>query len=64
MSPKDALTELLGRVAACQGAVVLTNDDELSQWPSAAVAAMKSQRLLSKARPATSAIVQVASVSV
>lgn len=56
MSPKDALIELLGRVAACQGAVFLTNDDELSQWPSAAVAAMESQRLLSKARPATSAI--------
>lgn len=56
MTPKDALIELLGRAGASQGTVVLTNDDELSQWPSAAVAAMKTQRLLSKARPATSAI--------
>lgn len=56
MNPRDALIELLGRVAASQGPVILTNDDELSQWPSVAVAAMKTQRLLSKARPATSAI--------
>lgn len=56
MTPQAALIELLGRVGASQGAVVLTNDDELSQWPSAAVAAMKTQRLLSKARPATCAI--------
>ena len=56
MTPQAALIELLGRVGASQGAAVLINDDELSQWPIAAVAAMKTQRLLAKARPATSAI--------
>jgi hypothetical protein len=56
MTPKDALIELLGRVGATQGAAVLVNDDELSQWPSAAVAAMISQRLIAKAGPASSAI--------
>lgn len=56
MTPQAALIELLGRVGASQGAAVLINDDELSQWPSAAVAAMKSQRLIAKARPASSAI--------
>jgi len=56
MTPQDALFELLGRVGASQGATVLVNDDELSQWPSAAVKAMKSQKLIAKARPASSAI--------
>lgn len=56
MTPQAALIELLGRVGATQGAAVLVNDDELSLWPGVAVAAMKSQRLLAKARPASSAI--------
>lgn len=56
MTPQAALIELLGRVGASQGAAVLVNDYELSQWPSAAVAAMKTQRLFTKARPAASAI--------
>lgn len=56
MTPQAALLELLGRVGANHGAEVLVNDDELSQWPSAAVAAMKTQRLLTKTRPASSAI--------
>lgn len=56
MTPLAALIELLGRVGASQGAAVLVNDDELSLWPSAAVAAMKTQRLLTKARPASSAM--------
>lgn len=55
MTPQAALIELLGRVGATQGAAVLVNDDELSLWPGAAVAVMKSQRLLAKARPASSA---------
>lgn len=54
--PQGALIELLGRVGASQGATVLINDDELSLWPGVAVAAMKAQRLLAKARPASSAI--------
>lgn len=56
MTPQDALIELLGRVGASQGAAVLVNDEELRQWPNAAVKAMKSQKLIVKARPASSAI--------
>ena len=56
MTPRAALIELLGRVGAGQGAAVLVSDAELSQWPNAAVAALKSQGLLAKARPASSAI--------
>lgn len=56
MTPQGALIELLGRVGASQGASVLINDDELNLWPGVAVAAMKTQRLLAKARPAISAI--------
>jgi hypothetical protein len=56
MKPLDALIELLDRVGANQGAAVLVNDDELRQWPSEAVKAMQSQRLVAKARPAASTI--------
>ena len=55
MTPQDALVELLARVGAAGGATVFVSEYELSQWPSAAVAAMKAQRLLTKASPATSA---------
>jgi hypothetical protein len=56
MKPVDALIELLDRVGAKHGAAVLITDDELCQWPSEAVKAMKSQKLVTRARPATSAI--------
>ena len=56
MTPKDALIELLGRVGATPGAMVLVNDEELNQWPAEAIKAMKSQRLIAKSRPAASAI--------
>lgn len=56
MNPVDVLIELLDRVGANQGAAVLVNDDELRQWPSEAVKAMQSQRLVAKARPAASTI--------
>jgi len=56
MTPIDALIELLGRVGASQGAAVLINSQELNQWPDAAVKAMKSQKLIVKARPTSSAI--------
>jgi hypothetical protein len=55
MTPIDALFELLGRVGAHPGSAVLVNAKELHQWPSAAVKAMKSQKLILKARPARSA---------
>jgi hypothetical protein len=56
MTPQAALIGLLARLGAGQGAAVLVNEAELSQWPTAAVAAMKSQKLIARARPATSAV--------
>jgi hypothetical protein len=56
MTPEAALIELLERVGAGQGAVVRVSEDDLSQWPAAAVAAMTSQGMIKKARPAVSAI--------
>jgi hypothetical protein len=56
MKPVDALIELLDRVGANQGAAVLVNEEELRRWPSEAVKAMQSQRMVAKARPASGAI--------
>lgn len=56
MTPEAALVELLERVGARHGAAVIVSDNELSAWPSATVAAMKSQGLIAKARPTTSAV--------
>ena len=55
MKPLDVLIELLRRMAACGGAPVHVTEEELKQWPEAAVSAMKAQKLLVKARPASSA---------
>lgn len=56
MTLETALIELLARVGALNGATVIVSDHELSEWPNATVAAMKSQGLITKARPATSAV--------
>jgi hypothetical protein len=56
MTPEAVLVELLERVGARNGAAVLVGEHELNEWPSAAIAAMKSQFLLTKARPASSAV--------
>jgi len=56
MTAIDTLLELLNRIGACQGKAVFVNDEELLQWPRAAVKAMKSQKLIVKARQASSAI--------
>ena len=56
MTSTDALLELLGRVGACRDGAVLINEEELLLWPKVAVKAMKSQKLIGKARPASSAI--------
>jgi len=56
MTPLDALLELLARVGACPEGTVQVNAEELSQWPGEAVAAMKAQKLLLKARPTTTAV--------
>ncbi len=56
MTPEDAFNELLDRLAALQGASTLINTDELAQWPGEAVTAMKAQKLIIRARPASSAV--------
>ena len=56
MTPTDALIELLGRVGASQGAAVLVNGQELNKWPDAAAKSMKSQKLIVKTRPTSSAV--------
>jgi hypothetical protein len=56
MTPHAALIELLARVGARHGAAVVVSTEELNQWPEAAVAALKSQSLLLKARPAQSVV--------
>lgn len=56
MTPQATLVELLERVGARHGATVFVSNHELSEWLSAAVAAMKAQGLLTKARPATSTV--------
>lgn len=56
MTPQDALIDILGRLAARNGEVVFVNDQELDEWPAAAVAAMKARKLLAKARPASSIV--------
>lgn len=56
MTPEDALIELLDRVAALQGKAALFTADELAQWPGETIAALKAQKLISKARPASSAV--------
>ena len=56
MTLLEALQGLLARLGATRGAAALLSEEELSQWPAEAVRALKSQRLLSKASPATSVI--------
>ncbi len=56
MTPQAALIELLARVGANDGAAVLMSEHDLTQWPGAAVAAMKRQRLLLKGPAGKSAV--------
>ena len=56
MTPEATLIELLGRVGASQSSAVLVNNDELSLWPSTAVAALKAQKLITKGQPTASTI--------
>ena len=56
MTPAEALIELLERVGAQIGATVIVSEHEASAWPGPVVEAMKLQGLLTKARPATSAV--------
>ncbi len=56
MTPDETFIELLDRVAALQGATTLFSAHELAQWPDKAVSAMKAQKLITRARPASSAV--------
>lgn len=56
MTADEALIELLARLDSRRGAFVLINSSELSDWPANVVTVMKSQGLLSQARPAKSAV--------
>lgn len=56
MTPQAAIIELLARVGANDGAAVLVSEHELMQWPGAAVAAMKRQKLLLEGPAAKSAV--------
>lgn len=55
MMPLDALLELLERVGAGDGAV-LVSEEELRGWPAQPVRQLKSQKLLMKASPAASVV--------
>jgi hypothetical protein len=55
MTPQDALAELLSRLYDLDAEVLVTAQ-ELSLWPAEAVSAMKSQKLIVKARPAKSTV--------
>jgi len=54
MTPADVLADLLARVGASKGQALFIGAQELSEWPAAAVATMKAQKLLVRARPAAS----------
>src|SRR5687767_527848 len=56
MTPEETLINLLHRLAAVSDTVVLVANDELQLGPSEAVAALKSQGLLTKAESARSTI--------
>ena len=56
MSPEAVLIEVLDRVAGSRDHTTRISARELAGWPVDAVAALKSQRLLRRSRPATSVI--------
>ena len=56
MTPQAVLVELLERLGAGADKTILINEEELTCWPEEAVAALKTQKLMIKAKPATSAI--------
>ncbi len=53
MTPQSVLAELVNRLEASRGAAVHISGGELSGWPAESVAALKSARLLLRARPAS-----------
>ncbi|MCP5246577.1 MAG: hypothetical protein H6937_11790 [Burkholderiales bacterium] len=56
MTPQAAMIELLERFGASAAKAIFINEEELTGWPVEAVTAFKTQKLMTKAKPATSAI--------
>ncbi|MEC5214456.1 hypothetical protein RCH06_003019 [Polaromonas sp. CG_9.5] len=56
MKPVTVVIDLLDRLAAGRGDAVLVSDYDLGQWPPDVVVALKSQKLIIKARASTSAV--------
>jgi hypothetical protein len=56
VTPQAVLIELLKRLAAVPGDLVLVSDYDLGEWPTDAVAALKTQKLIAKARASASAV--------
>jgi hypothetical protein len=56
MTPPEVLIELFDRFGASQGEKILISEEELNDWPVIAVAALKTQRLITKSRPAKSMV--------
>ena len=56
MTPLDVIHELLLRIGSNQGVGVLITETELSQWPAAAVNALRHQKLLLKSSPSKSVV--------
>jgi len=56
MSPETVLIELVDRVGASPDQAVRIDSRELAGWPDDSVAALKSQRLIRKTRPANSVV--------
>ena len=53
---RNALYELLDRIAAMQGKAVLISAHELNQWPAEEVVAFKKHKLIRQTSPATSVV--------
>lgn len=56
MTPLEVLMELVDRLGAGGGDTVLISGAELGRWPGEAVQALKSQRIIAKAKAANSAV--------
>jgi hypothetical protein len=56
MTPQDVLIELINRLAASDDTTVLISDAALNEWSAVAVKAMKKQRLITRSKPASSAV--------
>lgn len=56
MTPEDVMLDVFDRAAVLQGKPALLTDSDLAQWPDEAVAALKAQKIITRAGPATTAV--------